>query len=124
MKLSRRILFAAIVAFTAPAFAQTDAQHLTVNMETRGLARRVELGAAQFRPVGRYQLVELQAQNVTSRDQHVEYKIDWFDREGFSVQTASTWQRLHLSPQAFEAIRSVGQVDTAYSARLTIRDSD
>ncbi len=124
MKLARRIAFAALLAMTAPAFAQSAAQELAINMETSGLARRVELGPPRFRTVGRYQMVEVQAQNVTSRDQSVQYKIEWFDREGFSVQTTSTWQSLNLSPRQYEAIRSVGQVDNAYSARLTMRDAD
>lgn len=125
MRPTRRVFVLALGALAAsPALAQEAGQALAVTMETSSLGRRIELGPARFRMAGRYQMVEVQAQNLSSRDQHLEYKIDWFDREGFSVQTTSTWQRLDLSPRAYEAIRSVGQVDSAYSARLTIRDRD
>jgi uncharacterized protein YcfL len=124
--ISRRVFAAALLASAgaSAAFAQDGAQRLEINLETNGLGRRIELGEARFRPSGRYTMVEVQAQNVTSRDQHIEYKIDWFDSGGFSVQTSSNWQQLSLSPRAYEAIRSVGQVANAQWARLTIREAD
>lgn len=124
--ISRRVFAATLVtlAGAGAAFAQDENQRLEINWESNGLGRRIELGQARFRPSGRYSMVEVQAQNVTSRDQTIEYKIDWFDRDGFSVQTSSNWQRLSLSPRAYEAIRSVGQVANAHWARLTIREAD
>ncbi|MBX3430243.1 MAG: DUF1425 domain-containing protein [Hyphomonadaceae bacterium] len=126
MTLSRRAFAAALIGVAAAdvAFAQDAGQTLEVNFETNGLGRRIELGPARFRAQGRYTMVEVQAQNTSSRDARIEYKIDWFDRDGFSVQTTSSWQSLTLSPRSFEAIRSVGQTAGAYSARLTIRGAD
>lgn len=123
--ISRRVFAAALLtaAGAGQALAQDDGHRLEINLETNSLGRRIELGEARFRASGRYTMVEVQAQNVTSRDQTIEYKIDWFDREGFSVQTSSNWQRLSLSPRAYEAIRSVGQVANAHWARLTIREA-
>lgn len=124
MKTIDRRLFVLALCAATPALAQSGAPQLTINLESSSIGRRIELGQPRFRAAGRYQMVEVQAQNVSSRDQTIEYKIDWFDREGFSVQTTSTWQSLRLSPNAYEAIRSVGQTDTAHSARLTIRDAN
>lgn len=126
MTLSRRLFTAALIsaAGVGVAFAQDAGQTLEVTFETNGLGRRIELGQARFRASGRYTMMEVQAQNVSSRDARIEYKIDWFDRDGFSVQATSTWQSLTLSPRSFEPIRSVGQTAGAYSARLTIRGAD
>lgn len=127
MKINRRtfcVALAVTVAGAGSALAQDAAPTLEINYETSGLARRIEFGPAQFRIMGRYQMFQVQAQNITSRDQRLEYKIDWFDAGGFSVQTTSNWMPLTLSPRQFQAIQSVGQVATAHSARLTLRDPD
>lgn len=126
MTFSRRAFTVGLLtaASAGTAFAQEAGQTLEVNFETNGLGRRIELGQARFRLQGRYTMVEVQAQNTSGRDARIEYKVDWFDRDGFSVQTTSSWQSLTLSPRSFEAIRSVGQTAGAYSARLTIRGAD
>lgn len=125
---SRRAAIALICGalFSTSAHAQDadSAVRLEVIYESQSLERAISLGEPRFRPVGRYTQLQLQAQNVSRHEAAVEYKIEWFDGEGFSAQSLSSWQPLILTPQASATINSVGQVANARNARITFRDPE
>ncbi|MBL8546381.1 MAG: DUF1425 domain-containing protein [Hyphomonadaceae bacterium] len=120
------IAFIASALFAATAHAQDadSAIRLEIVYESQSLERAISLGEPRFRPVGRYTQMQLQAQNVSRREAAIEYKVEWFDGEGFSAQSLSAWQPLILTPQASATINSVGQVANARNARITFRDPE
>jgi uncharacterized protein YcfL len=116
-------------AIATPARAQAEVQpeepaRLETVFETRSLDHRIELGPPRFRAVGNLTQLQIQVRNASSRQQLIEYRIEWFDAEGFSVQAGTVWQPLILTPNATSTINSVGQVAKAHAARLTLRDTE
>ena len=74
-----------------------------------------------FRPVGNFMMMNVKAQNVSTVAARFEYKVDWYDQEGFPLKGVSGWQTLILSPNQVEDLRVAGQVKGAYRARVTVR---
>ncbi len=75
----------------------------------------------RFGNVGNFQRTEIGMQNISARNLNLEYKIDWQDNQGFSVNSHSIWKRFSLSPKQIKNVQSVGKVPEAYQVLVTVR---
>ena len=78
----------------------------------------------RIRPVGVLPQAEVTLKNFTEDRYTIEYRIDWYDQDGFKIETLSSWNRLTLTPNGTQDVRSVGKSDKAVSFKMNIRLPD
>lgn len=108
---------------TAPTSAVTDSSRLEVIYITRTTQRRIGIGAPLFSTVGTLPRMEVEVSNPTGSERRYEYLVEWFGQDGSKAQTSSNWHSVYLLPQERQTVRSMGQLQHAYRARLTIRET-
>jgi len=88
-------------------------------------AVEIYLPAEQPRAIrsrGQLGMLSVAIRNRVNQSLRLEYKVDWFDEEGFPINAVGGWQTLLLSPNQESNLRSVAQEPGAASARITMRD--
>lgn len=85
------------------------------------LLKNLAINNIQFGSIGNFERVQMNIQNTSNNRLNLEYKIEWMDQQGFSVNAPLTWHRFSLSAHQIETIQSVGKVPEAYSIKVTVR---
>ena len=119
-----RVLFSILMLAMFSGFsagAQADEGRLKVVYASAAAEQAVVVSGPMFRPVGNFMMMNVKAQNVLSAPVQLEYKVEWYDEQGFPLKGVSGWQTLFLSPNQEEDVRVAGQKQGAYSARITVR---
>lgn len=88
------------------------------------LLRKVVLTNVRFGNVGNFQRAEVGLQNLVEKRFSLEYRIDWQDKQGFTVNSNNAWHRIVLGPKQIKSLKSVGKVPEAYKIQVTVRYPD
>jgi len=96
----------------------------TLVLASKPLVGEIVLTKPQFQSVGQLSRAQVTVQNVTGKRYSLEYKFDWEDAQGFSVNSASSWQRFSLSPRQVRKFTSTGKVPQATNITFTVRLPD
>lgn len=88
------------------------------------LLNRVVIRDPRFRTVGQLSQAEVSVQNLTKNKYILEYKFDWTDEEGFTVDSRSVWHRFILTPHQVQNFNSTGKTPEAENIIFTIRLPD
>mgnify|MGYP003588516255 CR=1 FL=1 len=91
---------------------------------SRDLLNRVLMVNPRFRPVGALTQAQVTVQNLTGDRYSLEYKFDWTDPQGFSIDNSSVWHRFTLSPHQIVDFNSTGKTPDAQNLTFTIRYPD
>jgi uncharacterized protein YcfL len=83
-----------------------------------GLQGNIVLAEPRFRPVGNFQQAQVTVRNLTQDRYTLEYRIDWFDDQDFSVDDRRVWHRLTLNAYEERALTSTGK--TAQASKVTV----
>lgn len=75
----------------------------------------------RFRKVGKLYQAEVTVQNVTKNTYNLEYKFDWADEQGFTVDSRNVWHRFTLTPHQVQNFTSTGKTPEAKNIIFTIR---
>lgn len=75
----------------------------------------------RFRTVGQLAQAEVTVQNVTKNRYVLEYKFDWADDQGFTVDSRSMWHRFTLTPHQMQNFSSTGKTPEAKNILFTLR---
>lgn len=131
MRILAGIALALSIAAPTPAVAQdtgppvhaADSSRFEVVYITRATERRITMGVPIFALVGALSRMEVEVSNPTGSERRFEYLIEWYGRDGAKAQTSAMWRSLYLLPNERQTLRSVAQLEQAYRARLTIRET-
>lgn len=88
------------------------------------LRQFVRMEDVRFDNVGEFARSEVDVRNRTSRNLSLEYKVEWKNRNGMTINGINAWQPMLLSPGAKSSIQSVGQDPDAYAIRVTVRETE
>jgi uncharacterized protein YcfL len=88
------------------------------------LMNNVAIIDPRFRKVGQLQQAEVTVQNLTDIRYTLEYKFDWEDSQGFSVDSHSVWHRFTLTPRQTQRFQSTGKTPAASIIIFTVRFPD
>ena len=88
------------------------------------LTRKIVMTNVRFGSVGQLPRAEVGLQNLTNKRFELEYKIDWLDQQGFSINTNNAWHRFSLTPRQNTNFQSVGKVPEAYQIIMNVRIID
>lgn len=87
----------------------------------KGLRKQVQLVKARVVPIGKLMRGQAHIQNLTDKRLSLEYKIDWYDDEGFVVGDGGIWERLAIGPRELRAVKSLGKSKNAAKMQVTVR---
>jgi len=132
------VLMAVLICFTGctsvgPAAGQRtvpqpmiDTSHPRAKLITGSekLVNKVAVIDPRFRQVGQLQQAEVTVQNLTDIRYTLEYKFDWEDSQGFSVDSRSVWHRFTLTPRQTQRFQSTGKTPAAALIIFTVRFPD
>ncbi len=91
-------------------------------LSREGLARDISFVDTKLRTEGRFPQLQFAIGNQSTSRYTLEYKVDWFDQEGFSSRNGDgSWQRFTLSPGQQEVFTSTGRAPEAFRARVQLR---
>lgn len=82
---------------------------------------RVVILNPRFRTLGKLSQAEVTVQNLTENRYVMEYKFDWADPQGFTVDSHSVWHRFILTPHQMQNFNSTGKTPEARNIIFTIR---
>jgi len=63
-------------------------------------------------------------QNLSENRYTLEYKFDWKESEGFSVNSRSVWHRFTLTSHQTQSFQSMGKIPEAVNITFTVRFPD
>lgn len=112
----------AAAAPTQPYAATANSDRVETTFANSQTRRRIRVETIQFSLAGALPRAEVALRNTTGQERRFDYLIEWKTADGQDAQTNSTWRTVFLAPNEVETITSVGQVESAYSARLIIRE--
>ena len=75
----------------------------------------------RFRTLGKMTQAEVTVQNLTETKFSLEYKYDWADSQGFTVDSGSMWHRFTLTPHQVKNFSSTGKTPEAQNIIFTVR---
>jgi len=78
----------------------------------------------RFRKLGQLNQAEVTVQNLTDNRYTLEYKFDWEDSQGFSIDSPHVWHRFTLSPRQTQRFQSTGKNTEAANIIFTVRFPD
>lgn len=96
----------------------------TLVLASEPLVQDIVLINPQFQSVGQLSRAQVTVQNLSEKRFSLEYKFDWEDAQGFSVNNAVAWQRFALSPRQVRKFTSTGKVPDATRITFTVRLPD
>lgn len=88
------------------------------------LLNNVAIIDPRFRKVGQLTQAEVTVQNLTENRYTLEYKYDWEDSQGFTVDSRSVWHRFTLTPHQTQRFQSTGKTPEATTIIFTVRFPD
>ena len=60
-------------------------------------------------------------QNLTWSTHNLEYKFEWADSQGFTVDNPTVWHRFTLTPHQVQSFKSTGKKPEAKRITFTVR---
>jgi len=78
----------------------------------------------RFRKLGEMTQAEVTVQNLTDDRYTLEYKFDWEDVDGFTVNSNSMWHRFTLTARQSQRFQSLGKTPAAVNIMFTVRLPD
>lgn len=75
----------------------------------------------RFGSVGNFQRTEVSMQNLSKQKLNLEYKIEWQDKDGFTINSNPAWHRFSLAPKQIQNFQSVGKDPAAYQIQVVVR---
>ena len=96
----------------------------TIVYGSKYLAMDIWISDARFQPVGQLTRAQVTLENTTETRYTLEYKFDWEDRSGFSVDNMGTWHRFTVAPREIRKFTSTGKTPEATGIIFTIRLPD
>ena len=91
---------------------------------SKKLLGKVAVIDPRFRSVGQLNQAEVTVQNLTDNRYTLEYKFDWEDKQGFTVDGRSVWHRFTLTPRQTQRFQSTGKNPQATAIIYTVRFPD
>ncbi|MDZ7758837.1 MAG: DUF1425 domain-containing protein [Desulfovermiculus sp.] len=82
---------------------------------------KVKILNPRFRKVGKMTQAEVTVQNLSDTKFSLEYKFDWQDAQGFTVDSGSMWHRFTLTPHQMRDFSSTGKTPAAEQITFTVR---
>jgi len=103
-----------------------DASHPRAELvlASKRLVGVVALTNVRFGSVVNFQRVQVGLQNISGRELSLDYKVEWQDDQGFTVNQNTIWHPIKLGAREIYNIKSLGKVQEAYQIQLTVRFSD
>jgi uncharacterized protein YcfL len=107
----------------APPVQTIDTTHPRARLVTGSvdLVGKVVIRDPRFRTLGQLAQAEVTVQNLTETLYTLEYKFDWTDEQGFTVESPSMWHRFTLTPHEIRNFSSTGKKPEARNITFTIR---
>ena len=78
----------------------------------------------RFRKLGEMTQAEVTVQNLTDDRYTLEYRFDWEDADGFSVNSNNMWHRFTLTARQTQRFQSLGKTPAAVNIMFTVRLPD
>lgn len=101
--------------------AENDKKHLVIHNDS--LAKSITINAVQTRTIGGQLEANLTIQNLSSRDQKVQYRFSWFDKEHFEVEAGvESWVPLVLHGAAEANVKGLAPNASVQSFKLIVRE--
>lgn len=88
---------------------------------SKGLYKKVRLIKAKVVPFRKWMRGSATVQNLTDDRLVLEYKIDWYDDEGFIIGDGGIWERFALGPRELRPFKSLGKSKHASKMQFTVR---
>ena len=88
------------------------------------LLRKLVMTNVRFGTVGNFARAEVGMQNLSGSKLQLEYKIDWQDSQGFTINSNNTWHRFSLAPKEIKNLQSVGKTPEAARIQVVVRLPD
>lgn len=103
-----------------------DASHprATLVLASSQLLGKLIMTNVRFGAVGNFQRTEVSMQNLSKQKLILEYKIEWQDKDGFTINSNQAWHRFSLSPKQIQNVQSVGKDPAAYQIQVVVRLPD
>ena len=94
----------------------------TLILGSTKLIRNVVIVSPKFRKVGQLTEASVAVQNVTRNDTYdLEYRFEWEDDDGFTVDGLSVWRPFTLTPSLVKKFSATGPNPTATQIIFTVR---
>jgi uncharacterized protein YcfL len=91
---------------------------------SKKLLGKVAVIDPRLRSVGQLNQAEVTVQNLSDNRYTLEYKFDWEDNQGFSVDSRNVWHRFTLTPRQTQRFQSTGKTHQATAIIFTVRFPD
>jgi uncharacterized protein YcfL len=88
------------------------------------LGRRVKIDEFRTRQAGDRLQIGFDFVNRLGTDLSMQWSVDWFDADGFSISTGSEWQALYLAARAAYPVTITAPSPKAASWRIHVREAD
>ena len=104
----------------------TDSSHPRAKLivGSRQLSGKVIIVDPRFRLVGRLNQAEVTVKNLTETRYALEYKFEWQDNQGFSIDSGNVWHRFTLTPLQTRRFQSTGKTPQASAIIFMVRFPD
>lgn len=93
-------------------------------LASKTLVGKLVVTNVRFGTVGNFQRAEVGLQNISNKKLAFEYKIEWQDRDGFTVNAHASWHCFTLTPGQIQNVQSVGKTEEAYRIQVVVRIPD
>lgn len=123
-------MFLSLLAFVPDLRAEPMQKHETIDQShprvrlivgSKKLHKKIHLTKAKVAPFGKLMRGQAIVQNITDKRLSLEYKVDWFDDEGFLVGDGGIWNRFAVGGREMKTIKSIGKSRYASRMQLTVR---
>ncbi len=91
---------------------------------SKKLLRKIVMTNVRIGKIGQFQRAEVGLQNLQEERYSLEYRIEWQDEQGFSINSNNSWHRITLGPKQIKNLKSVGKTPEAYKIFVTVRFPD
>lgn len=91
---------------------------------SKKLLKKIVLTNVRIGPLGNFQRAEVDLQNLVDTRFSLEYRFEWQDSQGFTVNANNAWHRVTLGPMQIKNLKTVGKVPEAYKIQLIVRYPD
>lgn len=88
------------------------------------LAGKIAIVDPRLRKAGLLSQAEVTVENLTDDRYTLEYKYDWEDEQGFTVDSRSVWHRFTLTSHQTQRFQSTGKNPQATTITFTVRYPD
>ena len=96
----------------------------TLILGSEDLLGKIAISDPKFKKVGTLTQAQVYVQNLTEDRYTLEYKFDWEDSQGFTIQGINAWRRFTLTSQQRKTLTATGKNPTASNIIVTVRLPD